>query len=489
MHRIIKTHRKTLFFPILLAIAVLTLILLIRPQSDDLSCKKCNVILVSLDTLSSLHLPCYGYSRNTAPNLCEFAKKNWLFENSYSQSTYTLPSHFSIFTSLYPHTHKMVDVLKGYLDEEYLTLAQVLRSNGYHTTYDGPLNDIHLPLNRGLERGFSILEHNKINNWKIQLERLEKNNKNGISSFLFLHSYAVHDPYLTGNKKKHLFTSVPVNPVYPLTEDEYYEPNDSLFPFCADFILADPKIGPGYTAALQYNRELAELIHATKNNTKKKELFYKMTGMAQSICLTSWRMSQVNLTDSNEVEYLKALYDEQISSLDVQLKELFKFVARPEIAKNTILILTADHGEEFMEHGQIAHSHNLYRTSTAVPLIMYVPNSKPRKITEMVQGIDIYPTVLSIIGLEPLSSIEGISLKSIMLNHENPQKNIFLLSEYFNLVGIQKDDWRFYYDKNDKKFTDLYNTKEDPLEQKNLIEKFPKKARDLLDLPITTAKN
>ena len=104
-------------------------------------CERCNVILVSLDTLSALHLPCYGYQRNTAPNLCRFAKENILFQNSYSQTPFTISSHFSIFTSLYPTTHQMLRPYTGYLKEEYLTLPQVFRLNGYQTIYNGSLTN------------------------------------------------------------------------------------------------------------------------------------------------------------------------------------------------------------------------------------------------------------------------------------------------------------------------------------------------------------
>src|SRR3989344_6085507 len=96
-------------------------------------CKDCNVILISLDTLRAKSLPCYGYEKNTAPNLCEFAKKSFLFTNSYSQSAYTLDSHFSIFTSLLPSSHGMTTLFVNTLNEKVQTITQILRNSGYKT--------------------------------------------------------------------------------------------------------------------------------------------------------------------------------------------------------------------------------------------------------------------------------------------------------------------------------------------------------------------
>src|SRR3989344_4435924 len=92
----------------LLLILVLTVYKIFNKLNVDLECKDCNVILVLLDTLGTNHLPCYGYERDTAPILCAFAKENVMFQNAYSNATWTLPSHVSAFTGLYPETHNVI---------------------------------------------------------------------------------------------------------------------------------------------------------------------------------------------------------------------------------------------------------------------------------------------------------------------------------------------------------------------------------------------
>ena len=92
------------------------------------------IILISLDTLRADHLSCYGYHRNTSPNIDAFAKEGILFENALVQSSWTLPSHMSIMTSLYPFSHG-VEHGDQQLSEDHLTLAELLREG--KGTWDG----------------------------------------------------------------------------------------------------------------------------------------------------------------------------------------------------------------------------------------------------------------------------------------------------------------------------------------------------------------
>jgi len=91
-----------------------------------------NVILICIDTLRQDHLPCYGYGRNTSPNICELAEDSVRFENAFSNAPSTKPSITSLFTSLYPHQHKAV-YNQDVLNDDLVTIAEVLAGNGYNT--------------------------------------------------------------------------------------------------------------------------------------------------------------------------------------------------------------------------------------------------------------------------------------------------------------------------------------------------------------------
>ncbi len=185
------------------------------------TCKNCNVILISVDTLSALHLPCYGYHRNTAPFLCGLAKSGVYFPHSYSQSFYTLPSHFSLFTSLYPTTHRVLSPLIDSLHPTYPTLAQTLKERGYKTLYFGSTRSMYLPLDKGIERGFDYihpakvgyyLENRTTDDWQQALAMIRASNRDNTPAFVFLHTMAVHDPYFTDADKRSFGTDTAALP-------------------------------------------------------------------------------------------------------------------------------------------------------------------------------------------------------------------------------------------------------------------------------------
>lgn len=471
----------------LFVIVIIAVVAVIIFYNSKPNCSNCNVILVSLDTLSALHLPCYGYERDTAPNLCAFASRNLLFKNSYSQSPTTLNSHFSIFTSLYPQTHKMTRISGPPLEEKYLTLTQVLRNNGYDTVYNGTLTDLHLPLNKGLERGFNIIRGNSnTKSWEGSYKLLEDNSKKGKKTFLFLHTYEVHSPYLTGHKAKHLYTDQKEYSQIPLTVDEYLKNTPEYINFAVDYIQSlakDNRINPlYYKPYIDKDLVIAAEIKKEKNYNEKLKIYDRLSTPFKDASRALWFGKIINIHDATQVEYIKALYDERITEIDKKLEKLIKLVESPKYSKNTILIITADHGEEFMEHNYIYHSENLYKTSTLVPLIMHIPGIQPKKIKELVQGIDIYPTILSLLGLKPKSLIEGIDLTGIIRGDRNAATNKYLLSEYNGQLGIQILNWRFYYDFIKKQLIGLYNLDSDPKERKNVALENKEKVKEFLDL-------
>lgn len=155
-----------------------------------------NVILISIDTLRADHLSCYGYSRNTSPNIDRFTKDGILFANTIAQSSWTLPSHMALFTSLYPIKHGVFSRDSKLIDE-HLTLAEILQNAGYETVaftdgaflshkfgYQGfnLFDDTGDILSGGVEKIYT-----KVIDW------LRKNPSKPF--FLFLHTYQVHAPY------------------------------------------------------------------------------------------------------------------------------------------------------------------------------------------------------------------------------------------------------------------------------------------------------
>ena len=117
------------------------------------------IILISLDTLRADHLGCYGYTRDTSPHLDAFAKENILFENAVVQSSWTLPSHMSIMTSLYPSFHG-VNKKGAVLASGHITLAELLHQGGYQTAAFTDGGWMHGGL--GFSQGFDIYQSEKV---------------------------------------------------------------------------------------------------------------------------------------------------------------------------------------------------------------------------------------------------------------------------------------------------------------------------------------
>lgn len=446
-------------------------------------CEKCNVIFVSLDTLSGLHLPCYGYDRNTSPNLCAFGKKNIFFSNAYSQAPMTLPSHFSMFTSLYPNQHKIMDEPKKPLDENKLMLAQVFRTYGYKTIYNGPLTDDHFPLDRGTERGFDVIEKrdeyqiSDINYWDKSITRFIDNVHNKKSTFMFLHTYAVHDPYLTGHTN-HPFTHLPEYPNIDVTADEFHKLSMEYFKFCTLTTLNDKILRSRLLEKdiLSFNK-----LQKLTDFGESFNIYSNLPNAIQVACLSAWHSAKIDFSDKNQREYLRAMYDEQILNLDKKLNKLYRLMSDPQVAKNTILVIVGDHGEEFWEHGTWGHSQNLYLSSIQVPLIMHIPGISSKLVDNLVQGIDIYPTVLSLTGLKPLSKIQGIDLTGLIKGKKNAVNNSYVLSEWMGKSAIQMEGWRFYYDSK-KQPLELYDLKKDRGEQVNVVNKHPAIVKEFMKL-------
>ena len=153
------------------------------------------IILISLDTLRADHLGVYGYHLNTSPNIDALAKESIVFENAVVQSPWTLPSHMSIMTSLYPSFHGLVDKDSlTPLDDGHLTLAELLKKGGYKTvafTDGGFVRGAF-----GFNRGFDIYDDQGGGIKKI-LPKVKKYLDTSKSEpfFLFIHCYDIHSPY------------------------------------------------------------------------------------------------------------------------------------------------------------------------------------------------------------------------------------------------------------------------------------------------------
>lgn len=175
---------------ILLFLIVYTFHGFTKSQGETLPlCQDCNVILISIDALRADHLGCYGYDRNTSPNIDKIAKEGIIFENHISQASWTVPSHASMFTSLYPFPLGLKNPVK--LNNEHTTLAEIMKDNGYTTIAftDGGYMTDEFGFNQGFDvfndEGGGLAEINgRVSRWI--------NSSQKRPFFLFIHTYDTH---------------------------------------------------------------------------------------------------------------------------------------------------------------------------------------------------------------------------------------------------------------------------------------------------------
>lgn len=186
------------------------------------------VILISLDTLRADHLGCYGYPRPTSPAIDAFASQSVRFANVISESCWTLPSHMTLFTGLYPTTHG-VKTPGATLSKHTPTLAELFKKAGYQTfavTGGG-----YLAKSYGFSRGFDryVVTDNHglaaaVEHAKDFLDRIEP----GTPFFLFIHAYDLHAPYTSGAAFDDLFKSPGAEPFQQWEQNEFAFKDEGL---------------------------------------------------------------------------------------------------------------------------------------------------------------------------------------------------------------------------------------------------------------------
>jgi tetratricopeptide (TPR) repeat protein len=184
-------------------------------------------------------------------------------------------------------------------------------------------------------------------------------------------------------------------------------------------------------------------------------------------------------------KYSDFLYDGEIAFVDEMIGEILEFFEDEGLLENTLVIITSDHGEGFYEHGVSGHSDFIYETTQHVPLIFWCPGLIPanKKIPSQVRLVDIPPTILDLLGIEPETEMAGISLIDALIR-EKELKNLPSYCEsyrcYHNfgwskLYGLSTGEWKYILAPE----PELYNLKEDPDEKDNVYNQNPEMVYEL----------
>ncbi len=384
--------------------------------------RKPPVILISCDTLRADHLSCYGYERDTTPNLDRFAREDAvLFENAISPHTYTLPAHMSMWTGLHQRHHNTTNYLN--LAESVLTLPEMLRDAGYVTAgFTG--HDWWLLGKRGFAQGLDLYDvpisvfRHIYATWDPMMAWLSAHQH--VPFFLFFHNYDIHE--------KFDFPGQAVSYKLP------YDPGDDEFrPFSAPL-----------KQHHFFSRGKARWLEATRLLEAQDAGVIEFSPEAHA--------------------YLKALYDDCILLVDHRLGLFFDHLRREGLYDNAMIIVTADHGEEMNEHG--VYLHNTTRESVCrVPLLVKFPGGAhaATRYAPQVSLVDLFATVRDALGL-PAHQDDGNSLLALLEGRASPRE--WEYTERLAWRSMRSNTWKLHHvAAEDGVVRSLYNLEADPLER------------------------
>ena len=330
-----------------------------------------NVVVVLVDTLRADHLGSYGNGRGLTPFLDQLAARGARFDRAYATSSWTMPSVASLFTARYPSQHG-VQTMQSQLGESEHTLAEALVARGWAAA------GFSANLLVGEPPGFG----------------------QGFGPFLAL---AVEPPPAKvrgATLREHgrqWLESRPSGAASPLLlYFQFMEPHAPYEP-------PEP-----WRGRLVRPHAAGDIEAAAKVMEEHK----------------IWNRPP------EQIALLASLYDGEVAAADEEVRLLFDELQRRGLLANAVVVITADHGEEFGDHGGLSHGFTLFEEQVRVPLIVLAPGLAPAVVREPVSLVDVAPTVLDLAGVQAPPSFEGRSLVPLMRGAaSSPPVPVDLLAE------------------------------------------------------------
>lgn len=388
-----------------------------------------NVLLVSIDTLRADRLGTYGYTRGTSPNFDALGLEGVVFDRLSAPSSKTASSHMSMFTGVHTGTHGIINFTTdvGRAPSAELPLVSELFSEaGYDTaafTGGGMLRG-----ELGFDRGFDVFDH-RGGGAEAIFDRGREWFATTASSdrpfFLLLHTYEVHDPYTP--------------------PDEWQQ-----------------RFAGGYTGAMDSRR--VEL------NGESEAAFEHLTEF-RSIQDRFWNSFDRNLPA--DVQHLSNLYDAGVAYTDQLFGELWSDLQAEGWADDLILVVTSDHGDAFLEHDKLTHR-TIHEEILHVPLIVRFPDGRAagRRVDAHVQGVDLMPSLLDLVGLPVPGHVQGRSWFPWIQRPEGPSEGDWnwawaeLGDPGTDVSSLREGDWKLIGMPSKEHPGFLYDLATDPGEQR-----------------------
>jgi arylsulfatase A-like enzyme len=403
-----------------------------------------NIIVLVVDTLRADHLSAYGYERDTSPFIDSLAQEGVQFQNAISPASWTQPSHASMLTGRYTYEHQAE--LKP-LDNRYETIGEAMQTQGYRTgAFSG--NTEFFTRRQGFGRGFLHFEDN-------DLTVTDGFLNSSVYGFVF-------DFY--GLRKALNYEGVParryaadINRSVLNWVDK--EPDKPFFVFMNYFDVHDPYLPP--------------------QPYRSKYSSIPIPGGLINGFVDRYHPDLTPEQLQSEID----AYDGAISYVDDQIKDLFAELDKRGLLQNTVVIVTADHGESLGEHNLLQHSASLYLQEIHVPLVIWGwPSAPSGKLIDTPVSLTALPTTIFSLVNPGEALFPGPSLSVLIDSDSAPADWPEPISEVAQFSGAAEQNptthgamksvvgLNLQYIVHEKFGEELYNWREDPQERNNLID-------------------
>ena len=421
-----RTFRgKNALLLILLSLAALVCVMIFREARQ-----RPNVLWITLDSCRYDHLGCYGYGRAHTPNIDALARQGAAFSQAISQASCTRFSVPSMVTGTYPLCIQ-AQRLAPKPDESHKTVAEVLKESGYRTlviTQEVPV--------KASARGFEQIDETaKSTSMRTHSCLQALRDLQDETFFIWLYYWDPHSPYRP-----------------PARYLEFSEPGVE-------------RKRPGKQAA---------------GKSLRKSLSRDQTGLLTGEIAVLARINFKGGLVPTEADrqHMINLYDAEISYVDAEIGKVMAELETLGLWNNTMVIISADHGEAFGEHAKYYHGLNLYDEVIRVPLITKPPRSQTpgKTLAAQVRNVDIMPTILDYCGAQIPENIDGLSLRPAIEGQQLSDRPAYM-ETYFRqrdlgnqlLLGYRTGTHKVIYNITQGS-GELYDLQKDPGEKMNLLQ-------------------
>jgi choline-sulfatase len=367
-----------------------------------------NVLLIVVDTLRADHLGAWGYERNTSPAIDGIAADGIRYTTGISQAPWTTPSMGALMTSLYPSALGILGD-RSVLPDDVTLLPEILNDAGYRT--GAVISHSFCSSKWNFDQGFDDFNESNV-----------------------LGHDAITSPGVTEGGLDFL-------------EKQTDEP----------FFLWLHYFDPHFAYALHETTDFTP-DSPYDGRVKSSLKFSKLARIQDSL-------------DDDDLAQLDRLYDSEIAYTDAHIAMVVDKLRALDLYDDTVIVFTADHGEEFMDHGRLGHAKTLYQELVNVPLIVKCPGWEPGVVDVPAGNIDVLPTVLACLNRDVPGDISGSVLPRSSDSEHHP---IFSETQRGTRPrSIVSGQYKLIHNTKRNKGYELYDLRADPGEQRDLSKRQP----------------